>query len=66
MPSLGPGHTKPVEKALKRGPLSFPGPESTALCSDRFIYTKQALFLSTKLGRWCQAVPAQELELRTF
>lgn len=43
-----------------------PDPESTALCSDRLIYAKQALFLSTKLGRWYQAVPAQKLELRTF
>lgn len=52
--------------SLKCAPLSFPDPESTALCSDRLIYTKQALFLSTKLGRWCQAVPAQKLELRSF
>lgn len=61
--SLGPGHTKPVEKCA---PLSFPEPQGTALCSDTLIYTKQALLLSTKLGRWCQVVPAQRLELRPF
>lgn len=53
-------------RSLKHAPLSFPDPESTALCSDRLIYTKQALFLSTKLGRRYQAVPAQKLELKTF
>lgn len=52
--------------SLRCAPLSFPDPESTALCSDRFIYTKQALFLNSKLGRWCQAVPAKKLELRSF
>lgn len=58
--------TQTQQRSLKCAPLSFPDPESTALCSDRLIYTEQALSLNTKLGRWCQAVPAQELELRTL
>lgn len=53
-------------RSLKHAPLSFPDPQTTALCSDRFICTRQALFQSTKLGRWYQAVPAQKLELKTL
>lgn len=41
--SWGLGTQSRWRRSLKCAPLSFPDPESTALCSDRLIYTKQAL-----------------------
>lgn len=64
--SLGPGHTNLVEKVSEMCTSLLPSARETTLCSDRLSYTKQALSLSTKHGRWCQAVPAQKLELRTL